>query len=69
MKVIFKKTKDYLCNNCDSQFNWNDNTLRYGKMEYKSIQEKEKIEKIFCSEKYAKDFLENEKKSKRMQGV
>lgn len=64
MEVVFKKdkTKDYVCDNCSKQFNWNNESRYWGKMEYKTIQE-EKERKFFCSEQCAKKYFLNEYKN------
>lgn len=51
MEVVFKKDKrfKYICANCGKQFNWDENSCRYGKYEYKSVEEKHNIERVFCS--------------------
>ena len=54
MKVVFRKNKNfkYVCFNCDKQFNWIQGvSVRFGKMEYKTIQEEKETDKIFCSQK------------------
>lgn len=58
MKVVFKKdpSKKYTCDNCDKQFNWNKNSIRYGKQEYKTVKEQRQDEKIFCSNKCNKEY-------------
>ncbi|MCP4051601.1 MAG: hypothetical protein GY739_00825 [Mesoflavibacter sp.] len=51
MKVVHKKTHDYVCHNCDKQYNWQQGkSVVYGKREYKTIQERKAIEKHFCSQ-------------------
>ncbi len=55
MKIVFKKdkSKTHVCFICNKQFNWDKNSLRWGKMEYETIQEKKEIDKVFCSKKCA----------------
>lgn len=50
MKIVYKKTHDHICFECDNQFNWVQGvSIVYGKQEYKTIEERREIEKIFCS--------------------
>lgn len=51
MKIAHVKTGQYCCDTCQCQFDWGSDSRRYGKMEYKTIQERERIEKLFCSER------------------
>jgi hypothetical protein len=53
MKVSFVRNplKKYVCDNCGTQFNWDKNSLRYGKAEYKTITEQKKDEKYYCSKR------------------
>lgn len=51
MKTVYKKTHDYICCNCEKQYNWQQGkSVVYGKMEYKTIREQKSIEKHFCSQ-------------------
>jgi hypothetical protein len=61
MKVIFRKdkTKKHVCYTCDKQFNWHNGARNYGKMEYKTIQERRRIEKVFCSVACANKFKQS----------
>lgn len=51
MKIAFKKTHKYCCDNCGKQFDWQDGkSIAYGKSEYKTVHERRTTEKTFCSE-------------------
>ena len=65
MKLIFRKTHDYQCENCNKQFNWNEESLVWGKAEYKTIQEKKRDQKFFCSRKCGDEFLNNKKNGRK----
>ena len=54
MEVSFKKdsAKKYVCSICETQFNWDNGSSRYGK-------EDEEPEAVFCSSKCAKKYLKN----------
>jgi len=57
MKIIHVKTAHFCCDNCDKQFDWDSDSRRYGKREYKTVQEKELIDKIFCSDRCYVKFI------------
>lgn len=64
MEVAFKKDPrfKYVCRNCGKQFNWNKLSRRYGKHEYRTITEKQRIDRIFCSHAcYIQYFKTNKK--------
>lgn len=51
MKVvqsIDRKLYKYECSVCGKGFNWDKNSSRYGKIEYKTITEQQENEKYFC---------------------
>lgn len=51
MKVVKRidwKLYKYQCFVCGKGFNWDANSSRYGKMEYKTIIEQQENEKYFC---------------------
>lgn len=51
MKVVHSipvGTFKYFCSVCGKGFNWNKNSSRYGKAEYKTITEQKLNEKYFC---------------------
>ena len=51
VKIVFRKTHQYCCHQCNKQFDWDEGkSVVYGKPEYKTIQEKRAIEKFFCTE-------------------
>ena len=56
MKIIFKKEKQHVCHICDLQFDWGNNSWTFGKREYRTITEKKKDLKYFCSTKCMKQF-------------
>ena len=43
MKIIYRRSKDYICNVCEKEFNWNKESSYYGKLEYKFNTEWEKV--------------------------
>lgn len=56
--LVYKKTHDYICSNCQTQFNWEQGkSCRYGKHEYKTLREKKLIEKMFCSNECYNEFF------------
>lgn len=58
MNVSFRKTHSHVCYQCEKQFDWeNGVSMRIGKMEYKTIQERDRIEKDFCSEKCLNQYV------------
>lgn len=53
MKIVFIKsdTKNHICDNCGKQFNWDKDSCYYGKLEYKNIEQRNKLHREFCSNK------------------
>ena len=54
MKVVHNEPAGkykYHCSVCCKGFNWDENSSYYGKMEYKTVTEKQELEKYFCSNK------------------
>lgn len=49
MEIVFKKSANYICHICDNQFNWSNDSWRFGKMEYETVIEQQNDEKYFCS--------------------
>jgi len=63
MKVvqsIDRKKYKYQCFVCNKGFNWDENSSRYGKAEYKTITKQQEDEKLFCSNECWEQF-KNEK--------
>lgn len=62
MQVI-KEDLRYKCDTCGKRFNWDNNSWRFGKAEYKTITEQKAHEKTFCSDECVEKFkeLENDK--------
>ena len=53
MEIVDKDTK-YKCDQCGKRFNWDKNSWRLGKMEYKTLTEQKEHEKTFCSDECVK---------------
>lgn len=49
----------YWCDNCEKRFNWDKNSCRYGKAEYKTIQEQEEKEKHFCTDECYNEYFKS----------
>lgn len=50
------------CYNCGNLFTFGKDSFVFGKMEYKTIQEKQKTEKYFCKKICIDNFINNLKK-------
>lgn len=48
MQVV-KEDTNYKCDTCGKRFNWDENSWRFGKAEYKTVTEQKEKEKTFCS--------------------
>ena len=51
MNLVFKKTHNHICDQCNRQFDFEKGkSLYFGKLEYSTKNERNRIEKYFCSE-------------------
>ena len=63
MKIVFKKTHDHICHNCNTQFNFiKGKSLYFGKLEYRTRTERDRVEKYFCSDECASNYNQNNKR-------
>lgn len=58
MKIVFNRQgKKHVCSTCFRPFDWSANSWRFGRMEYETISQQRKEEKVFCSDGCKRRYL------------